>query len=116
MSYTGSCHCGTVTLTVAGAPPDTALSCNCSHCRRKGLLLSFGPADGLVIDKGAEALETYRFNRHTIEHRFCTACGCQPFATGVGPDGSAMAAINLRCVPEIDLDALQLQQVDGASF
>lgn len=116
MSYSGSCHCGAVNFTVAADAPASAITCNCSHCRRKGLLLSFGPGEQLTIDSGQEALATYLFNRHAIEHRFCTTCGCQPFATGKGPDGSATAAINLRCVPTIDLDGLELTAVDGASF
>ena len=116
MAYSGSCHCGAVTFTVAGDAPDTAISCNCSHCRRKGLLLNFGPGDSLTIDSGEGGLVTYLFNKHAIQHRFCAVCGCQPFATGTGPDGSAMAAINLRCVPDIDIDALTIQKVDGARF
>ena len=52
MSYSGSCHCGAVTFEVAGDPPTEALSCNCSHCRRKGFLLSFQPADALTITAG----------------------------------------------------------------
>src|SRR3546814_8047518 len=41
MAYQGSCHCGAVSYTVEGDIPDTAMSCNCSHCRRKGFLLTF---------------------------------------------------------------------------
>lgn len=116
MAYGGSCHCGAVQFSVAGDRPTTAISCNCSHCRRKGLLLSFGDSDGLTVTAGEEQLVTYRFNTHKIEHVFCRTCGCQPFARGQTPRGEAMAGVNLRCVPEIDLDALELQSVDGASF
>ena len=41
--------------------------------------------------------------------------GSQPFSSGKTPDGSAMRALNLRCVPSIDLGALELQYFDGAS-
>ena len=116
MRYSGSCHCGKVTFTVAGEAPATAISCNCSHCRRKGLLLSFSPRSALTVEEGEDQLETYRFNRHRIAHRFCQNCGVQPFAEGTGPDGSEMAGINLRCVPEIHLATLELQKVDGASY
>jgi hypothetical protein len=115
MAYSGSCHCGAVAFTVDTALPDSAISCNCSHCRRKGLLLTFVPAEAFTLDKGEEALGTYRFNTHRIAHRFCTTCGCQPFAEGVGPDGKDMRSINLRCVPAADLDALKIQHFDGAS-
>ena len=116
MSYSGSCHCGAVRFEVLGEPPTDAVSCNCSHCRRKGLLLAFHPGDALLVTAGEGALDDYLFNKHAITHRFCRTCGCQPFAQGVGPDGSAMAAINLRCVPDVDLEALTVERVDGASF
>jgi hypothetical protein len=90
------------------------MSCNCSHCRRKGFLLSFVPADRFTLERGDDSLTTYTFNKHQIRHRFCKVCGAQPFAEGER-EGQPLRAVNLRCVPEIDLDALQLQHVDGAS-
>lgn len=116
MSYEGSCHCGAVAFRVDGDVPTEAMSCNCSHCRRKGFLLSFVPVDTFSLVKGDEALTDYLFNKHAIAHRFCATCGCQSFGVGKGPDGTEMAAINLRCVPSIDLDSLTVQKVDGASF
>jgi hypothetical protein len=116
MSYEGSCHCGKVAFSVEAEAPAQAIACNCSHCRRKGFLLSFVPAAQFTLLRGEEALKSYYFNKHAIEHRFCGECGTQPFAMGKLPDGSAMAAINLRCVESIDLDGLELQKVDGASF
>lgn len=115
MSYEGSCHCGKVTFTVASDVPTQGMSCNCSHCRRKGFLWSFVPRDVFSLSSGEDHLKTYLFNKHVIEHRFCDACGCEPFGLGTMADGSKVAAINLRCVPSIDLDALTIQAVDGAS-
>lgn len=110
-----SCHCGKVTLSVQADTPTEAISCNCSHCRRKGLLLSFLPAEQVTLDQGEADLVTYNFNKHVIHHRFCTTCGCQPFAEGER-DGKKMRAVNLRCAPDVDLDALTIKKVDGASF
>jgi hypothetical protein len=115
MAYSGSCHCGAVTFTVDSEPPASAMSCNCSHCRRKGFLLSFVPAERFRLDSGEDRLATYTFNTHQIRHRFCTTCGTQPFAEGEQA-GAQMRGVNLRCVPEIDLDVLEIQKVDGASF
>ncbi len=115
MSYSGSCHCGEVTFTVNAEPPKEAMSCNCSHCRRKGFLLTFVPAAQLSIDSGADRLTDYLFHKHAIIHQFCDRCGSQPFALGRSPDGD-MRAVNLRCVPSIEIDALEVQKIDGASF
>lgn len=91
------------------------MSCNCSHCRRKGFLLTFVPADQFTLDSGENKLTDYQFYKHKITHRFCSVCGKQSFAEGDGPDGPTRA-VNLRCVPEVDLDALKIKKVDGASF
>jgi hypothetical protein len=113
MSYQASCHCGAAKVDVDTDIPTEAVSCNCSHCRRNGLLLSFVARDKVTVT-GEEALGEYRFNKHVIAHRFCKTCGVQPFAEGPGPNGPG-AMINLRCVPELDLDTLKIIPFDGAS-
>ncbi len=115
MAYHGSCHCGAVTFEVDTEVPTEAMSCNCSHCRRKGFLLTFVPAGSFSLSQGEDHLQTYTFNTHRLRHRFCRTCGVQPFAEGASPDGTETRAINLRCVPELDLDGLAIIPVDGAS-
>lgn len=115
MPYTGSCHCGAVTFTVAADPPTEGMTCNCSHCSRKGFVLAFVPSEQFSLDSGAEQVADYLFYKHAITHQFCRTCGTEAFALGKSPQGD-MRAINLRCVPSIDLDALTITKVDGASF
>ena len=115
MAYEASCHCGAVALTVEGDIPGEAIECNCSHCRRKGFLLTFVPRDKVNITRGEDELRTYRFNKKIIAHRFCPTCGVQPLAEGQGPDGSPVAMVNPRCVPDADLEGLKINKFDGAS-
>ncbi|MCF8708141.1 GFA family protein [Rhizorhapis sp. SPR117] len=115
MTVTASCHCGNVRLSFP-AMPDEAMSCNCSHCSKKGFLLAFFPADQVTIEAGTDKVSTYTFNKHVIQHRFCPTCGVQVYAEGKMPDGSATTAINLRCAEEVDLSALNIREVDGRSF
>ncbi|KTE11442.1 GFA family protein [Sphingopyxis sp. H115] len=116
MAYEGSCHCGAVSFRVESDIPDTAMSCNCPHCRRKGFLLTFVPIDQFRLTSGSEKLTWYKFNKHDIDHQFCNVCGRQSFSVGTGPSGEKIAAVNLCCVPDADLDGLTIQKVDGASF
>lgn len=116
MTYQGSCHCGAVTFTVDTDPPAEAMTCNCSHCARKGLTLTFVPAAQFTLESGQDHLRSYEFHKHRIEHQFCATCGTQPFAASTMPDGTEMRAVNLRCVPTVDIDALTITKVDGASF
>lgn len=115
MTYQGSCHCGAVAYEVEGKV-EQVMECNCSHCSRKGYLLWFVARDKLRLKTPADKLATYTFNRHAIKHHFCPQCGCAPFGYGKGPDGAETAAINVRCLPDVDLKSLQVQPVDGKSF
>jgi len=111
----GSCHCGAVEFTAQGEI-DQVIECNCSHCSRKGFLLWFGPRESFCVTAGEDKLTTYTFNKHMIEHQFCSVCGCQPFGLGSMPDGTRMTAINARCVDGIDLGGIQRVPVNGKEF
>ncbi|HZX79826.1 MAG TPA: GFA family protein [Lysobacter sp.] len=111
----GSCHCGAVRFTVDGEI-DRAIECNCSHCSRKGFLLWFVPRTALRIESGADGLTAYTFNKHVIEHLFCPVCGVQAFGLGRMPDGTEMAAINIRCLEGVDLESVTRIPVNGREF
>jgi hypothetical protein len=111
----GSCHCGAARFSVEGEI-DRAIECNCSHCSRKGFLLWFVQPKALTISAGAEQLTTYTFNRHVIQHQFCSVCGCQPFGVGRKRDGAEMAMINIRCLEGVDLEAVTRTPVNGREF
>lgn len=112
MFYEGSCHCGDIAFTVESEFTE-ALDCNCSLCLRRGGLLAFVPADNFTLTSD-KSLGTYTFHTHVLQHHFCTTCGIAPFSEGKAPDGKAMRAINLRCVPAVDLDGLKITKWDGA--
>ncbi len=114
-TYTGGCHCGAISFSVE-AEFTEGMSCNCSICRRRGHILAFTPRAALKARVAEGALKTYRFNKKIIQHHFCGTCGCAPFGEGATPDGAEMAAVNLRCVDGLDLKAIRIMEVDGASF
>ncbi len=115
MTHQGSCHCGRIRFEVEGEI-DSALSCNCSICRRKGSLLWFVPRGALELLTPEADASSYTFNKHIIQHRFCPTCGMHPYGEGRAPDGSAMAAVNVRCVENIDLETVPVQHFDGRSM
>lgn len=115
MIYRGSCHCGQVAFEAEGEI-GPVLACNCSICRRKGSLLWFIPRAQLRLLTPVADLRTYTFNQHVIQHHFCPCCGIHPFGEGAGPDGQPMAAINVRCLDDIDLDALTIEHFNGRAL
>ncbi len=116
MVHAGSCHCGKIAFDVE-ADITEVLDCNCSLCRRRGALLSFVPRDALTLKTQESDVGTCTFNKHAIQHHFCATCGIAPYGEGADPrSGGKMAAVNVRCLPDVDLDALKIRKVDGASF
>jgi hypothetical protein len=103
-TYHGSCHCGAVAYEATTAL-DKLMDCNCSHCKRIGIVMQPVAAADFKLLSGSELLKTYRFNTKVIEHLFCTECGVQPFSRGSDPAGNQMVMINVNCLedaPEID--------------
>jgi hypothetical protein len=115
MNYKGSCHCGQIAFEVEGELTQV-MECNCSICSRKGSLLWFVPRDKLRLLAPENQISTYTFNKHVIKHRFCPTCGMHPFGEGADPAGNRMAAINVRCLDDVDLSSLPVQHFDGRSL
>ncbi|MFZ5755401.1 MAG: GFA family protein [Pseudomonadota bacterium] len=112
MTYQGSCHCGGIRFSVQGELKDV-MACNCSICARKGALMWFVPRSSVTLQTAPEKMATYTFNKHVIQHRFCPVCGIHPFGEAKDPKGNEMAAINVRCLEGVDLDALNVQHFNG---
>ena len=115
MRYTGGCHCGNVAFEVEGTI-DAGMACNCSICSKKGSLLWFVPRGQLTVHTPQANAASYLFNKHVINHHFCRNCGIHPYAEGKNPDGTAAAAINLRCIDDLDLATIPVRQFDGRSM
>jgi hypothetical protein len=89
------------------------------------LALPMWPGNSLAPDcvkdprgdwRAGRGRQVYLFNKQAINHYFCANCGISTHGGGVAPDGKQMVAVNLRCVPDIDLDALEIQKFDGANL
>ena len=63
-----------------------------------------------------DAASTYTFNKHAIQHRFCPACGIHPYGEGTDPKGNRMAAINLRCIEDLDLSVIPVHEFNGLAM
>lgn len=114
MNYKGSCHCGKVQFE-ADMVIESGLSCNCSICHKRGSILAFTPAKNFKLIAGEELLTHYKFNKKVIDHQFCSVCGILPFAMGKQGD-ELFAAINIRCLEDVDLSKLDIKHFDGRAL
>jgi hypothetical protein len=114
-SFTGGCHCGRVRYDVT---TDLAMvaACNCSICQKRGALWTFVGADQFKLHSGDD-LTDYQFAKKIIHHMFCPTCGVGSFSRGTSPkDGREMVAVNVRCLDDVDIAALQPTPIDGRSL
>jgi hypothetical protein len=68
-----SCHCGAVTIAVETAPAQVT-SCNCSICRRTGVLCAYYTRAQVRI---VGETDTYQRGDRDITFHRCKICGCQ---------------------------------------
>jgi hypothetical protein len=114
MLYKGGCHCGKVAFEVKGEL-GMAVRCNCSICRRKGALLWAVQHEKLNLVAWGDDLGRYTFGKAQIAHRFCRTCGMHPFAEDVSESGERSAYININCLEDVDLTAIEVFEFDGRS-
>jgi hypothetical protein len=108
----GSCHCGAVRWSFDGAP-ESATACNCTVCRRYGVLWAYDFQDERIHVSGAT--HAYTWGDQSIGFHFCSNCGCIAFwrATKPRDDGRRRIAVNLR-LPEPDaVGAVIVKHLDG---
>ena len=106
-----SCHCGQVTLT-APRPPETVTDCNCSICRRYGVLWAYyDPAEVVLPQDGST--EIYEWDDRSIRFHRCRICGCVSHWYPLDPARARMG-INARLFPLGMLDGVRVRQLDGA--
>jgi len=115
MKYKASCHCGRVAFEFEGEIKE-ALACNCSMCQRRGSLLWFTPRSQLTLLTPEANAATYTFHKHVIKHLFCPNCGIHTYGEGQDPKGNTVAAINIRCIEDIDLTTIPVQHYDGRAL
>jgi hypothetical protein len=106
-----TCHCGAVRLEIATAP-ETVTSCNCSICRRYGMLCAYYPETDVRI---VGATDFYMWGDKDIEFHRCKVCGCVThWAPAPGKSQNRMGVNARLMAPEI-LAKARVRRFDGAN-
>jgi hypothetical protein len=107
----GSCLCGAVRWQFDGTP-DGATACNCTACRRYGVLWAYDfEGEGILV-----AGETTAYARgKALTFNFCPKCGCVAYWRGqqVDADGRRRIAVNLRLAEPGDVARIPIDHFDG---
>lgn len=107
-----SCHCGAVRLSLAH-PPVTVTECNCSLCRRYGVLWAYYDAAEITVVTEPLLTDTYDWTGRHVDFHRCRNYGC---VTHWVPKvkGRLQRGVNARLLPPDMLAAARLRHKDGA--
>ena len=118
--YQGACLCGAVRWRFRGAFPDATI-CNCTACRRYGVLWIYGD-DGHEIHVEDPDGKLTRYSREkgsrdsaALSFNFCSCCGnvVSWRALKARADGRVRTAVNIRLAEPETVAELPLQRFDG---
>lgn len=107
----GSCHCGAVTWHYEGEP-EGATACNCTACRRYGVLWIYGyEHEGVKLEGRTQ---TY-VRGGGLEFHFCQRCGCVAAwrALRHGENGNRRMGVNVRLADPDAVAHIPIDHFDG---
>ncbi|GKY88292.1 aldehyde-activating protein [Sinisalibacter aestuarii] len=109
---TGTCHCGNLHWSFDGTP-DSATACNCTLCRRYGVLWIYDWEGEKVTTSGTSSY--YRWGDGGIEFHFCPSCGNVGWWRGhePHPDGRTRIAVNVRLSEPDTVGQIPIRHFDG---
>ena len=107
----GSCLCGSVRWQFEGEP-DGATACNCTACRRYGVLWAYDyEGEGIKVSGTTQSCVRGK----SLEFHFCPTCGCIAFwrAQQDNQEGRRRIAVNLRLAEPEAVAKIPIDHFDG---
>lgn len=111
---TGICHCGSVNWVFRGQP-ESATACNCTVCRRYGVLWIYDYDGEAIAVTGQTSVYRRGSKGNHVEFHFCPTCGCVTHWRGIHreADGRRRMAVNIRLSDPDTVANLPIDHFDG---
>jgi hypothetical protein len=110
---TATCHCGLVRIEIPNAP-EKVTSCNCSICRRLGVLWGYYDVDQVNVVGHPENTDEYIQGDKTLRIVRCRTCGCTTHWEPLDPVRQPKMAVNIRNFEPDSMKDIQIRLFDGA--
>lgn len=109
----GSCHCGAVQWQFDTSDIESATACNCTVCRRYGVLWAYD-YDGERITVSGPT-HAYVRGDCSLGFHFCPICGCVAYWRALQPDEGdrIRIAVNLRLAEPEAVARIPIRHFDG---
>jgi hypothetical protein len=120
-----TCHCGATRLELAKAP-ESATTCTCSFCSKRGTLWSYFELDEVKIAK-EESPADYSPSG-VNHHHFCATCGCGTYSLtpawsqehidnpSAGIPTKQRIGVNIRLLDDVDVKSIPVSEIDGRNL
>jgi len=112
---TAKCHCGSVEVNIPRRPR-TIANCNCSLCRRYGVLWAYFRAAIVQIKAEPGATQAYGWGRKSLRFVRCSNCGCVVNWERIVPAPERKMGVNARLFEPDQLGPVRIVLLDGASW
>ncbi len=107
-----TCHCGAVSIRLPDVPAEVT-HCNCSICRRYGVLWGYYAISSVKFAPNPFPTSTYAWNGKNVDFHRCSTCGCvthwSPRATG-----RSQLGVNMRLIDPSVLTRAKIRYKDAA--
>jgi hypothetical protein len=108
-----TCHCGAVKVEVPRRPRGLT-NCNCSMCRRYGVLWAYYKDSEVSLIAPEGATDSYSWGQNTQKFIRCKSCGCVMQWKKHSQDEKTWTGVNARnFAPEV-LGNVRIRLLDGA--
>lgn len=112
---TATCHCGAVRVTIP-RKPRSVTDCNCSICRRYGVLWAYYRASTVRLEAKPGATESYSWGQKALRFVRCSRCGCVMCWQRVKPDPERKMGVNIRNFTLDVVNSVRVRALDGAAW
>ncbi len=109
-----TCHCGAIRIE-APRRPRSLTDCNCSICRRYGVLWAYYQANTVRVHGAPKALAGYVWGDKRIRFVRCARCGCVTHWEATQPAVTSRMGVNARNFDPGDVSGARIRRLDGAS-
>ena len=110
---TASCHCGAVKVQ-APRKPRSLTNCNCSMCRRYGVLWAYYKDAEVRLVADADATDDYLWGHRSQKFIRCRTCGCVMQWKKLNVKAGTYTGVNARNFEPAALGDVKIRLLDGA--
>lgn len=111
----GSCHCGSVTVTLS-CRPDYINLCDCTLCAKSGGAWGYYSASQVAVNGSTNGYRRPDYDKPAVELRFCAKCGTTTHWVLTEHHEGDRVGVNMRIFEPSELNGVEARTLDGRNW